>query len=487
MLTRLTRPDERTAAPQPSDVWGRAYSRLLVLVDTAVLVLVTLAAVLVRFGPGASRLGRVPYVLVGCLLVLGWLAVLALTRCYETRFLGHGTEEYRRVGNACVRVAACLAFVAFAFDLPLSRGFVAVAIVGGSLSLLAGRAVARQVLQAGRRQGRWVHRVLLVGSHPHVRRLAAQLRAEEGAGYVVVGACVPGARESRLPAGVGDDVPIVGALHDIPETVARLRADTLAVAASPGIHADVLRSLSYALEGTGVDLVVAPALTNVAGTRVTIRPVAGLPLLHVDEPELTGSRRLLKGAFDRSVASVALLLLLPVLLAVAVVVRATSPGPAVFRQERVGRGGTTFRVWKFRSMYKGAEQQLDHLQALNESDGVLFKIKEDPRITPAGAFLRRYSLDELPQLVNVLRGEMSLVGPRPPLASEVERYEGHTRRRLLVKPGITGLWQVSGRSDLSWDETVRLDLQYVENWSLALDIAVLFRTVSTVVRGSGAY
>ena len=312
-----------------------------------------------------------------------------------------------------------------------------------------------------------------------------RLGTEPNAGYTVVGACVPGARESRLPGGSPYDVPVIGHLAGIPAAVASIGADTVAVTASPGITGDALRQLSYELEGSGVDLIVAPALTNVTGTRISIRPVAGLPLLHVDEPELTGARKLVKGAFDRIVAGGSLVLLGPVLLGLALIVRLTSAGPAIFRQDRVGRGGQTFCVWKFRSMYVGAELRRAALAGLNESNGPLFKIRADPRITPIGRFLRKYSLDELPQLLNVVRGEMSLVGPRPPLESEVQAYDGHAHRRLLVKPGISGLWQVSGRSDLSWEESVRLDLTYVENWSLALDIMVLFRTVAAVFRGSG--
>jgi exopolysaccharide biosynthesis polyprenyl glycosylphosphotransferase len=211
------------------------------------------------------------------------------------------------------------------------------------------------------------------------------------------------------------------------------------------------------------------------------------PLLRVDEPELTGSRKLAKAAFDRGMAALALLLLAPLFLVIALVVRATSAGPAFFRQERVGRDGERFRLWKFRSMTADAEERRTALLGLNELNGPRFKIRNDPRVTKVGAFLRKYSIDELPQLINVVRGDMSLVGPRPPLPAEVEQYEGHAHRRLLVKPGITGLWQVSGRSDLDWDEALQLDLRYVEDWSLGLDLSLLARTVLSVLKGRGAY
>jgi exopolysaccharide biosynthesis polyprenyl glycosylphosphotransferase len=326
-----------------------------------------------------------------------------------------------------------------------------------------------------------------MGSRPHICALAEQLACDPLSGLVVVGACVPRGGRGEITLKDGRTVPVLGSLTDVNTALIDVQADTVAVAASPGITADVLRGLSYELEGTGVDLLVAPALTNVTGTRVSIRPMAGLPLLHLEEPELSGVRKLVKTAFDVLVAFVLLVLLLPVLVAIGVAVRLTSPGPALFRQERVGRAGAPFTVLKFRSMYDDAERRLAELTHLNEHDGVLFKLRNDPRVTPLGKYLRKFSLDELPQLVNVLLCQMSLVGPRPPLPSEVARYEGHAHRRLLVKPGITGLWQVSGRSDLSWEETIRLDLQYVENWSLGLDISVLAKTTIAVFRSRGAY
>jgi exopolysaccharide biosynthesis polyprenyl glycosylphosphotransferase len=241
------------------------------------------------------------------------------------------------------------------------------------------------------------------------------------------------------------------------------------------------------LEGTGVNLLVAPALTDVAGPRIHVRPVSGLPLLQIAKPEFRGPRRLFKAAIDLLGALVLLILLSPLLLATAVVVRASGPGPVLFRQIRVGRGGRPFTMYKFRSMHSDAEHLLAELRTLNDhGEGVLFKLRDDPRITRIGKYLRRYSVDELPQLFNVLLGEMSLVGPRPPLPSEVARYAQDVHRRLLVKPGLTGLWQVSGRSDLDWEETVRLDLYYVENWSAALDAEILWKTFFAVLRGSGA-
>src|SRR6266496_621553 len=235
-------------------------------------------------------------------------------------------------------------------------------------------------------------------------------------------------------------------------------------------------------------LVVAPGLMEVAGPRLHIRPVTGLPLLHVEEPEFSGARRLVKGAVDRVVAAVALLLFSPLLLAIAAGIRLTSPGPAIFRQTRIGKDGREFTMVKFRTMVVDAEARRAELATDNErAEGVLFKIRRDPRITPVGRLLRKLSVDELPQRVNILLGQMSLVGPRPPLPEEAALYEADARRRLLVKPGLTGLWQVSGRSDLTWEEAVRLDLRYVENWSFTLDLMILWKTGGAIMRGRGAY
>jgi exopolysaccharide biosynthesis polyprenyl glycosylphosphotransferase len=232
---------------------------------------------------------------------------------------------------------------------------------------------------------------------------------------------------------------------------------------------------------------VAPALLDVAGPRTTIRPVAGLTLLHVDHPELAGGKQVVKAVFDKMVALTAVILLAPLFAVIMMAIRLGDHGPVFFRQTRVGKDGRTFAVWKFRTMVVDAEARKAELTAQNEAAGALFKMRQDPRVTKAGSRLRRSSLDELPQLFNVLVGDMSLVGPRPPLPAEAAKYGDHMRRRLVVKPGITGLWQVNGRSDLAWDEAVRLDLRYVENWSLALDLQILWKTWSAVVRGHGAY
>jgi exopolysaccharide biosynthesis polyprenyl glycosylphosphotransferase len=301
----------------------------------------------------------------------------------------------------------------------------------------------------------------------------------------VVGACLSSGDGARL---VGLGVPLLGGLEDVVQAVRVCGADTVAVAAGASVSPARLRRLSWQLEGTDTDLVVAPGLMEVAGPRLHIRPMTGLPLLHVEEPEFAGTRRVVKGVVDRLLATLVFLLVLPLLAVIWAAVRLSSPGPAIFKQVRTGRDGKEFTLLKFRSMYIDAERRRAELEHRNErAEGLLFKIKNDPRVTPVGRFLRRLSLDELPQLINVIQGKMSLVGPRPPLPEEVALYQDDVRRRLLVKPGLTGLWQISGRSDLDWDESVRLDLRYVENWSFTLDLMILWKTMSAVVRGRGAY
>ncbi|WP_449065193.1 sugar transferase [Planomonospora algeriensis] len=419
-----------------------------------------------------------------CIIML-WPLAMMITGGYDQRYLGDGPEEYRRVFQAAIGMASAVAIAAYATQTPIARGYVIVGIPLAGLADLVFRYGYRKRLHRRRHEGECLRRVLVVGHWSSVLELHTQLSRERHHGMRIVGACLP-APEGRAPRQF-DGFPVLGDLHSAADAVRLVQADTVAVLSCPELDGLALRRLAWRLEETGTELYVASALMEVAGPRINIRPVAGLPLLHVDHPDLNGARQLVKGVFDRVMAAVALLVLLPVFLALAALIRFGGPGPALFRQTRVGRGGREFTILKFRTMVPDAELVREELLEKDEGNGVLFKIRNDPRITPVGAWLRRYSLDELPQLVNVLRGEMSLVGPRPPLPAEVARYGSDVRRRLLVKPGMTGLWQVSGRSDLSWEESVRLDLRYVENWSLVLDLQILWKTWSTVTTGEGAY
>ncbi|HEX6539606.1 MAG TPA: sugar transferase [Candidatus Dormibacteraeota bacterium] len=433
----------------------------------------------------AIRFGATPPLAFAAAMVPLWLTVMALAGAYERRAIVNGAEQCRRVINGAVWMLAASAIISFALRAGVSRELLVVSIPGAAAVSLIARYALCRALHRRLNSDAVAHRVLAIGLTADVCRLAAHMNRAAYAGFRVIAGITPAEPAiPSFPAGVrwaGPD------LNDAVLQAHVLGADTIAVLATHLLPDGQLRRLSWELEGTGIDLVVAPVITDVAGPRITTRPIAGLPLLCVEKPQFSGPRRLLKEAIDKVAAALGLLLLSPLLLAIAVAVRLTSRGPALYRQQRVGLHGRCFRLLKFRSMYDGAESERSLLDALNERDGPLFKLRRDPRLTPIGGFLRRWSLDELPQLWNVLRGDMSLVGPRPPLPSEVERYVPDARRRLVVKPGLTGLWQVSGRADLSWEESVRLDLHYVDNWSVGLDLAVLAKTCVSVLRGEGAY
>ena len=470
-------------APAPPLTAAAAYGGPAVLARLAATDLVAVAGALVvaylaRFGAAAVTTSNTRYAVMASVIGTAWMLGLVLQRSYEPRVLGLGGEEYRRVVRATFWVFGITAVVSYVGKTELARGYVALAFPIGLALLLLGRFAVRSWLKAQRRRGRLCHRVVAVGDRHSVGGFIEQLQQEPAAGFVVVGVCLPSAQERWR----GAVVPVLGSHDDVAAAVARTGADVVAVTASESITPARLRRIAWSLEGSAVDLVVAPAVTDVAGPRITVRPVAGLPLLYVDEPRLSGSARLVKGVLDRLGSLALLVLLSPVLLVVAAWVRLTSPGPAIFRQQRVGLGGEHFTMYKFRSMYVDAEQRWDELRAHNDAGGLLFKMAGDPRVTRIGWFLRRTSIDELPQLVNVLRGQMSLVGPRP-LAVAAGEFAGDEHRRHLVKPGITGLWQISGRAEQSWEDAIRLDLYYVENWSLPMDLLILLRTVVTVFRG----
>jgi len=460
--------------------WAGRYSRALTVFE--VVAAAVAAWTVLGSHPDASPATSLFWATVG--LVVVWPALLHATGAHAERVFGTGSDEYRAVGRAGFVLLAVAGFVSYAAGLDLSRALVVGAVPALTLSTLLGRFAARCVLRGLRAQGRCTKRVVVVGRGTAALELVDRLRRERFAGLEVVAACVTPDDRDRVARVAG--VPVAG-LEDVLTLAGRLGADTIAVTSASETASQYLRSLSWQLEGTGIELLVAPGLIEVAGPRLHIRPFEGLPLLSVEQPCFEGWQRVVKGGLDRAVAGLAVLFLAPVLLAIALAVKVTSPGPVLYRQERVGVNGQAFTMLKFRSMVVDADRQVDALKAQNISDGLLFKMRVDPRVTPVGRVLRRLSLDELPQLFNVLGGSMSLVGPRPPLPGEVARYDTSVSRRLLVKPGLTGLWQISGRSDLPWEESVRLDLRYVENWSLAMDLLILVKTVRAVVSSSGAY
>ena len=468
-------------AAKDSAAWSRAYLWRAAIGDFTCAVVAGVLAIQARFvSQGSQPAG---YLVLTCAIPVLWVVSIALAGGYDSRFIGVGSDEFRRIFNAAVSLTAAVAIVSYGFKLDIARGYVALAMPSAALFDLGMRYWLRKHLHKIRSAGQCLRRVVVVGHGPTVTELAAMLRRSSYHGMSVVGACL--ADPIRPPAVA--NVPVYGGLDSVSAAVENFGADTVAVLSCPEMNGNRLRELGWALEQTGTELCVASALLDVAGPRTTIRPIAGLPLLHVDQAELGGAKRLVKGALDRLAAGLALLVLSPALLAIAVVIRASDKGPVFFRQNRVGKDGRTFRVWKFRTMVVDAEERRAKMDALNETAGVLFKMRRDPRVTKAGAWLRRWSLDELPQLFNVMVGDMSLVGPRPALPQETARYGYDMQRRLKVLPGITGLWQVSGRSDLPWEEAVRLDIRYVENWSVALDLQILWKTFSAIIHGSGAY
>ena len=461
------------------DAWMRTYVRQVAIADLAAAVVAAVAAVGVRFGTRPDD----RYVVLSLALPLLWMIAVRVFGGYERRFLGSGSDEFRRVLNAGLSLTGALAVISYAVNNELSRIYLLVSMQIIVVLDLVFRHALRKRLHWRRIHGQCMSTVVAVGHKPAVERLISELRREPHHGLKVVAACLPGGSAATELAGV----PVVGGLDDAASVVRNLNVGTVAVLSCPEMDGVKLRTLAWELEKTGTDLCVAPALLDVAGPRTTIRPTAGLTLLHVDHPQLSGPRQVVKDLFDRTAAALALVSLALLLLAIAVAIKLSDKGPVLFTQERVGKDGQRFRIYKFRTMVVDAEARLAEIRQRNEFDGVLFKIRKDPRITVVGARLRKWSLDELPQLINVLRGEMSLVGPRPALPEEAAEYATHVRRRLVVKPGITGMWQVNGRSDLSWEETVRLDLRYVENWSFALDLQILWKTFSVIFRGSGAY
>ncbi|WP_105969415.1 sugar transferase [Streptomyces geranii] len=415
-----------------------------------------------------------------------WIVTMLVHRSYDRKALGVGAEEYRRVLRGAVALPALAAgYYLVAHDPGLLHDMLMATIPVAALAV-PGRYALRRRLHRRWARGRDQSTTLLVGPSHGIQELVAVLRRGGEQELDIAGVCLSDPRNRSEIRKLG--LPVLGGVGDMENVVRALGIGTVVALPVPESDASVLRRMSWTAAVQGVEFLLAPVLTDVTASRLAIRPTNGVPLVRIQAPNLAPAARLPKELLDRSLAALLLAFLALPMMAIALIVRLDSSGPTLFRQQRVGRYGDHFTMLKFRTMRPDSENLRAELEHLNEnSDGLLFKVKEDPRITRFGSFLRRSSLDELPQLLNVVKGHMSLVGPRPPLPEEVEEYTPEVKRRLLVKPGLTGLWQVSGRSDLPWDEAVRLDLGYVDNWSLGLDLTILARTGSAVVRGTGAY
>ena len=418
-------------------------------------------------------------------LILGWVISLALAGVYQRKNLGAGTQEYQSVLSATAIAAGLSAAVLYLGKIALSRGFFVLEFAIGAILLLAGRYALRHGIHHARQRGFLQRRVILSGDLHHIEELATVLERETWLGYRIIGAVIPpDVRRPTTPGGI----PVIGHTDDIGGAVKECPVEAVICTEGAFDRARDFRRLAWDLENEHTQMIVVPTITDVSAERLQVRPLAGLPLVHVEAPQSEAASRWAKRAFDIAGSLTLVVLTAPVMAAVALAIRLDDGGPVLFRQVRVGRKGHSFRCLKFRSMVVDAERLRPRLTNHDGTDrGPMFKQADDPRITRVGRFIRHFSLDELPQFFNVLRGEMSLVGPRPALPDEVAQYEADVRRRLDVRPGITGLWQVSGRSDLSWAETVRLDLYYVDNWSFLQDTAILLKTVRAVLRPDGAY
>lgn len=475
------------SSPPPArvrDPWRGLYRRNLVLTDFAALVWVVYGTQLLWFGLGNaqlaagrdSRISDLSYWAFSAILIVTWMWSLAFVESRSDRVIGTGSAEYVRIADASFRLFGTVAIIAFLAQIDLARGYLLVSLPLGILVLCFTRWMWRQWLVVQRSRGRYSAHVLLVGSLPSVTQLAREFARNPSAGYRVVGACVPnGKTADTIP---GTSIPVMGHVGDVTRALQATGADTVAITSADELPAEKVKEISWSLEAGRQHLVLAPSIVDIAGPRLHTRPVAGLPLIHVETPKFSRGQSFLKRSVDLLAASVGVVLLSPILLFLAIAVRLSSEGPVLFRQTRVGFRGREFTMFKFRSMVVNAEELRAQLAAQHRDSGneVLFKMKNDPRVTPIGRVMRKFSLDELPQLFNVIGGSMSLVGPRPPLPSEVAVYADHVHRRFLAKPGITGLWQVSGRSSLSWEDSVRLDLSYVENWTLLGDFVILGKT-----------
>jgi exopolysaccharide biosynthesis polyprenyl glycosylphosphotransferase len=398
--------------------------------------------------------------------------------------VGGGSAEYRNVANGTIRLFGIVAIVAYLFKVDVARGYILIALPLGIVVLVFSRWMWRQWLSVQRQKGEYSARVILVGSPQSAAHIARELGRNTSDGYLVVGACIPSGRPGTLLQDT--DVPVFGDLNSVHQALAEAGADTVAITSSEELTPRGIRELSWGLDGGRQHLIVAPSLTDIGGPRIHTRPVAGLPLIHVEMPRYEGRKLFTKRGFDIVGSAVLLLVLSPFLVALAVIVALTSRGPVLYRQERIGLNGKPFNMLKFRSMKDKADSELAGLLADQGRDNEpLFKVQNDPRVTPAGRVLRKHSLDEFPQLLNVLRGDMSLVGPRPQRDGEVALYDDAARRRLLLKPGMSGLWQIGGRSTLAWEDAIRLDLYYVENWSMMGDLVILWRTLKAVLAPGG--
>ncbi|HZQ29196.1 MAG TPA: sugar transferase [Acidimicrobiales bacterium] len=462
---------------------SRQVARLAVMV--ADVVSVALAMVLAH--QGARALHAVsdvrPYLIVGAASLLGWVIVFDRYHLYNARHVAHRRDEVVALVHAIGVSILLTAVVAYALGSAVARSWLVLTFVIASLGLIVERELVRASFNAARRRGHLLRPVALAGTGDEAAALAAMLTDQPELGYRVV--ALIGDADNLHPSLVGL-APMLDPRTKVAEQV-RMAGAAGVLVATTDVDLDTTNRLSRTLPDAGIHVELSSSLKDIDAARLSIRPLGRFPVVYVEPVHRTGWRPKAKRAFDVSLAVALLVVTAPLWLVVAVALKLTSRGPVLFKQERVGRRGRRFQVYKFRTMVVDAEQRLVELARVNEADGPLFKLKQDPRVTQVGRVLRKLSLDELPQLLNVVKGEMSLVGPRPALPREVTQWGPELFDRLRVQPGITGMWQVNGRSNSSFAEYQRWDLYYVDNWSIWRDLAILAKTVPVVLSSKGAY
>ena len=480
-VTPLVTPVPASASPRiPVSVRALIADGLILLVGMTLFVVV-----MVEAGRLYRRWDTVAY---AAGLGIGWILLIYFHGGYDKKYVGIGADEFKRVVSASVALLAVVSTAAYLLLpqapytlLPQSPPLrlVIPSLAMGLLLLLIGRWLLRVWLGKRRIAGQYQTTTLVIGEPHRSALLVKAFQDDPPAGYLAVAHV-----ESPV---LGSPQSVVGRwLDEVTQWIAVHGIGAVAIADAGGLDPELLRKLAWKLEGPRVDLLVSPLLHDVAGPRVSVRPASGLPLLHLDEPVLTGPKRFLKRAMDVGLGACALILLAPVFLMIAVAIRLDSRGPVFYVSERVGRGGAAFGCLKFRSMRVGSDAEREAIIGIPD-ESIAARYRTDPRITKAGEFLRRWSLDELPQLLNVMGGSMSLVGPRPVLPEELDLLAEADLRRHITKPGLTGLWQISGRKEVAWEDRMRMDLYYIEHWSLALDAVILAKTAKAVITGRGAY
>lgn len=493
-VAQLTRPApvRESRSAQARSEWERSFRAQVLLTDVLVIVVAVMTAQFLRYGSSPASSGYVGYyeTAYSALVAVLWLIALAAFRTRSLPSIDVGLEETRRIVTASLATFGAIAMAELLLKLEFSRTYLAFALPVGVIGLLLSRSLWRGYVSRKRLDGAYRTEVLAVGNKEAVTNLVSELMDNPRNGHHVLGVCLTD-HDAQLGGHLTVNerrIPVLGGVGETVSAVASCGADTVAIAGTADFGAKGLRRLIWELEPMDVELLVSPGVMDVALHRLVMRPISGLSLVQVDKPLYQGAKRFQKRAFDICFALAALVAVSPILLVTAIAIKLTSKGPVLYRSERIGIDGKPFTILKFRTMVQDADKQMAHLLSESEAKSpIFFKIHNDPRITPVGQFLRRYSIDELPQFINVLRQDMSVVGPRPQVQREVDAYEADVQRRLLVKPGITGLWQVSGRSDLPLEKAVRLDLSYVDNWSMVGDIVIIAKTVKAVFAREGAY